>query len=101
MLIIGVVFLEGKTFDFFPIKQGVVQGCTLSTMLFLIYINGLLCEIEKCLGLGVKFSQNTMSGLPFTDDFVGVAETGLALQKLIDIVHNYNKYWHVKKVLLL
>ena len=87
------VFLEGKSSEFFPINQGVAQGCTLSPTLFLIYINGLLCEIENCPQLGVKFSENRMSGLLFADDLVGVAETGSALQKLIDIVHVYSKRW--------
>ena len=69
------------------------QGCTLLPTLFLIYIDGLLCETEKCLELGVKFSENTLSGLLFADDFVGIAETGSALQKLIDAVHNYSNCW--------
>ena len=60
MLIIAVVFLEGKSWEFFPIKQGVAKGCISSPTctLFLTYINGLLCEIEKCLELGIKFSEN-------------------------------------------
>ena len=29
-----------------------------------------------------------------SDDFVGVAKTGSALQSLIDIVHNYSKCWY-------
>ena len=69
------------------------QGCTLSPTLFLIYINGLLNEIEKCPELGAEFSENEMSGLLFADDFVGIAETGQALQSLIDVVHNYSKRW--------
>ena len=48
---------------------------------FLININGLLNEIEKCPELGAKFSKNKMSGLLFADDFVGIAETGPALPK--------------------
>ena len=74
------------------------QGCTctLSPTLFLIYINGLLCETEKCLALGVEFSGNTFSSLLVADDFIGVAETGLKLQRLIDSVHNYGKYWCLK-----
>ena len=48
----------------------------------------IVCEIEKCLELGVKFSENTLSDLLFTDGFVEVAETGSALQKIIGIVHN-------------
>ena len=37
--------------------------------------------------LDVKFSESTLSGLLFANDFVELAKTGLALQKLIDIVH--------------
>ena len=29
----------------------------------------------------------------FADDFVGGAETGSALQRLVDTVHNYSKCW--------
>ena len=87
------IFLDGKCSEYFPINQGVAQGCTLSPTLFLIYINGLLSEIEKYSELGVKFSRSAMSGLLFADDFVGITETGSALQSLIDIVHNYSKRW--------
>ena len=34
-----------------------------------------------------------MSGLLFADDFVGIAETGSALQSLVDIVYKYSKRW--------
>ena len=79
------VCLEGKSSEFFSINQGVAQCCTLSPTLFLIYINGLLNEIEKCPELGVKFSKTKMSGHLFADDFVGIAETGRALQSLIEL----------------
>ena len=58
------------------------QGCSLSPTLFLIYINGLLCEIDKCPALGVNFSEKTLSSLPFADDFVGVAKTGSAIKNV-------------------
>ena len=51
----------------------------------------LLCEIEKCPELSFQFLENTLFSLLFALDFVGVAETGLALQTLIDIVHNHSK----------
>ena len=47
MLIIAVVLLEGKSWEFFLIKQGVAMGCIPSPTSFLTYINGSLCEIEK------------------------------------------------------
>ena len=85
--------MQGKSSEFFPIKHGVAQGCTLLLTLVLIYINGLLCEIENCSELGVKFSENTLSSLLFANDFVGLSETGSVLQKLVDIVHNCSKRW--------
>ena len=72
------------------------HGCTLSSTLFLIYINSLLCEIEKYPELGVKFSEYTWFSLLFADDFVGVAETESALQKTIYIVYSYSKCWCLK-----
>ena len=40
------------------------------------YIDDLLCEIDKCPELVVKITENALSGLLFTNNFVGVAETG-------------------------
>ena len=82
--------LEDKSSEFLFDSS---EGCTLSSTLFFVYINGLLNEIEKCPELGAKSSKNKMSGLLFADDFVGITETGPALQSLIDIVHNYSKRW--------
>ena len=33
------IFLEGKPYEFFPINQGVAQGCTLLATMLLIYTN--------------------------------------------------------------
>ena len=87
---------RGKNFRFLSVNQGVAQGCTLSPTLFLIYIDGLLCELENCPDLGVQFSDHIVDGLLFADDFVGVTETDHALQSLIDRVHNYSKLWRFK-----
>ena len=54
---------------FFP------QGCSLSPILFSVFINGLLKEVEQA-GLGVELSDgSTIGGMLFADDFVGVSNS--------------------------
>ena len=53
-----------------------------------------MSEIEKCQQLGVKFSKNRVPGILFADGFVGLTETGSALQRLLDVVYNYSNQWH-------
>ena len=62
--------------------QGVAQGCSLSPILFSVFINGLLKDLEEAwLSNGKR-----MGGMLFADDFVGVNESRESLQKLIDVV---------------
>ena len=51
--------------EFFPSNRGGYSLLYLRSTMFSIYINGLLSEIGKCLELGVKFFENTLSGLLF------------------------------------
>ena len=54
-------------------------------------------EIEKCQQVGVKCSENRMSGLLFADDIiVGLAGAGPALKSLINVAYNYSKCWSFK-----
>ena len=49
-------------------QQGVAQGCSLSPILFSVFINGLLKEVEQA-GLGVELSDgSTIGGMLFADD---------------------------------
>ena len=69
------------------------MGCSLSPILFSVFINGLLKEVEQA-GLGVGLSDgSTIGGMLFADDFVNSEEE---LQRLINVVHAYCCKWRLK-----
>ena len=85
----SAVFLEGEKSDAFSLEQGVAQGCSLSPILFSVFINDLLIDVEKA-GLGVQLNNSkSIGGLLFADDFVGMSDSRENLQKLIDVVHKF------------
>ena len=51
----GYLYIEGEKSDTFTIEQGVAQGCSLSPILFSVFINDLLKEVEQT-GLGIQLS---------------------------------------------
>ena len=62
------VYLDIKS-EYFGITQGVAQGCTLSPTLFLIFVDGLMKEIESKVS---SLPSLQLNGLLFADDFVGL-----------------------------
>ena len=69
------------------------QGCSLSPILFSVFINGLLKDVEEA-GLGIETSNGKrMGGMLFADDYVGVSKSRESLQKLID---RYCNRWRLK-----
>ena len=61
------------------------QGCSLSPILFSVFINDLWKEVEKA-ELGINLGESgRIGGILFADDFVGLKER---LQKLIDVLCN-------------
>ena len=92
----SAVLLEGEKSEVFDVEQGVAQGCSLSPILFSVFINGLLVAVEQA-GLGIELSDGgRVGGLLFADDFVGVSESGEQLQRVIDVVHSYCRKWRLK-----
>ena len=71
----SMVFLDGERSEAFNVEQGVAQGCSLSPILFSVFINDLLKEVEQ-VEVGLQLSTgNRISGLLFADDFVGVSDS--------------------------
>ena len=92
----STVFLEGEKSDTFSLEQGAAQGCSLSPILFSVFINDLLIEVEKA-GLGVQLNNGkSIGGLLFADDFVGMSDLRENLQKLIDVVHKFCNQWRLE-----
>ena len=92
----SAVLLEGEKSDSFNVEQGVAQGCSLSPILFSVFINDLLKEVEQA-ELGIQLSRGkTIGGMLFTDDFVGVGDSKENLQKLIDVVYSYCSKWRLR-----
>ena len=67
-----------------------------STLVCLLFINGLLKEVEQA-GLGVELSDgSTIGGMLFADDFVAVSNSEEELQRLINVAHAYCCKWRLK-----
>jgi hypothetical protein len=81
--------------EWFPVEAGVRQGCILSSILFVIFIDGLVRAVKRAKVTsvleGVKF--NIML---FADDVVLLAESRQDLKKLLDIVYGYSQRWRFK-----
>ena len=83
----SAVLLDGVRSEAFSVDQGVAQGCSLSPILFSVFINELLVEVEQA-KLGIELSGGAkVSGLLFADDFVGVTDSEEKFQELINVVH--------------
>ena len=89
----SAVLLDGECSEAFDVQQGVAQGCSIAPILFSVFINGLLKEVEQA-GLGVELSDgSTIGGLLIADDFVGVCDSEEELQRLINVAHAYCCKW--------
>ena len=78
----SAVMLDGEISNYVDILLGVAQGCALSPNLFNVYINDMIVAVETA-KQGVTVGEDRVSGLIFTDDFVGISETPEGLQKQI------------------
>ena len=57
----SVVLLEGEKSDTFKIEQGMAQGCSLSPILFSVFVNDLLKVVEQT-GLRIQLSSGKIDG---------------------------------------
>ena len=88
------ILLGDTRTDFFNIEVGVRQGCILSPLLFLLFIND-LCQVINDLNMGVSVGNKRISLLLFADDIV-ILEDKKDLEYMLRIVHEYSLKWRFK-----
>ena len=86
------VLLGKERTDFFDVSMGVKQGCTLSPILFSIFINTLAKEIEES-GIGVVINGIKVAILLYADDIVIIASSEDELKQGLRIVTDWGKKW--------
>ena len=79
----------GKSvFLYFSIANGVRQGGIISPKLFALYMNGLSGNLSLCKA-GYYIDDQCMNQLMCANNICVMAPTAIALQKLLDVCHEY------------
>ncbi|VDI63094.1 Hypothetical predicted protein [Mytilus galloprovincialis] len=89
------VLFNGRLSRWFELKRGVRQGGVLSALLYLVYINDLLCEIEDS-KLGCVLLDISVSSSVQADDIALLSTTEKGMQHLINICQTYSEKWAFK-----
>ncbi len=74
--------------SWFSVNQGVKQGCLLSPILFNLFLNDLIEEINA-VGRGVDVNGETVNVLAYADDIVLIAGTEEDLNFLLDVLGHW------------
>ena len=82
------VRINGFYTEWFDVTSGLRQGCSLSPLLFNIFINDLALKIKAC-GKSVKIDGDTVGILLYADDIVLLADNEKELQDMLDILNNW------------
>ena len=74
----------------FKISNGTRQGSILSPALFVLYVQGLLDRLSS-LGIGCHIGGTFVGAMAWADDFLLLAPTCTAMQKMLDTASEFSK----------
>ena len=86
------VKVNGVLSDSFNVSSGLKQGCSLSPMLFNLYLNVLAVKL-KSLGCGIDIDGEVVPIILYADDIVLLAENEQDLQQLLNVLNEWCKEW--------
>ena len=86
------VRINGELTDWFPVNVGVKQGCTLSPLLFNLYLNNLVAQMNAT-GLGIDVDGEKVPILLYADDVALLGESEEELQQMIDVMFSWCSMW--------
>ena len=86
------VKFRGFKSDWFPVLQGTRQGGVSSPKLYLLYIDGLIKEIEQS-GLGLCIYGTCFASPTVADDMCLVSYSKTAMDKMMNICFQYSCRW--------
>ena len=88
------VSINGDLTEWFPVRQGVKQGCGLSPTLFAIYINDLVNDINE-LNCGIDVGDTRISSFLYADDIVLLTENAEDMQRMLNVLHVWCGKWRL------
>ena len=83
------VKINDNTTEFFPFTKGVRQGCTLSPVLFNVYVNDIFNRINENNLSNLNLLDTQVNALMYADDQILLSESKDGLQKIIDKVTDF------------
>ena len=83
------VRINGLTTDFFNVNCGLKQGCLLSPLLFNLYIDDLVRDMNL-LNIGIDSDGEKLCILLYADDVILIADTEADLQSLLNCLYDWS-----------